>query len=204
MEPFDKLETTGHIQVVPQRSHRAAIVDNAEALLRRKGLVAASVADITKAAGVPKGSFYNHFESKEALLAEIVQRFCASTDLTTLEGDEPAPDRLRAHFAACSTRLESGLEFGCLLGAAAAEAPTTASGLVQQAVRRGLTVWTTAIEATVAEGQEAGEISTVRPAPEVAAMLVETFEGAALLAKATGDRTAPLRHVELALDALRR
>ncbi|MDL5160577.1 TetR/AcrR family transcriptional regulator [Actinomycetospora termitidis] len=188
---------------MPQRSHRAAIVENAEALLRRKGLVAASVADITKAAGVPKGSFYNHFESKEALLAEIVQRFCAATDLSNLEGDGPAVERLRAHFTACSARLESGMEFGCLLGSAAAEAPTTAGGRVQQAVRDGLEVWSKAIAATVAEGQDAGEITTVQPATEIADFLIETFEGAALLAKATADYTAPLRHVELALATLR-
>ncbi|WP_406424298.1 TetR/AcrR family transcriptional regulator [Streptomyces sp. NBC_00873] len=31
------------------------------------GYAAAGVKDITDAAGAPKGSFYNHFESKEAL-----------------------------------------------------------------------------------------------------------------------------------------
>ncbi|MDD7939147.1 TetR/AcrR family transcriptional regulator [Actinomycetospora lutea] len=189
---------------MPQRSHRAAIVENAEALLRRKGLVAASVGDITRAAGVPKGSFYNHFESKEALLAEIVTRFCRATDLSALAGPDPAPVRLRAHFAACSERLETGMEFGCLLGTAAAEAPTSPGGRVQQAVREGLEVWTKAVAATVAEGQEAGQVVASPAAEEIAQLLIETFEGAALLAKATGDHTAPLRHVELALATLTR
>ena len=43
--------------------------------LHRRGFNATSVQDITEAAGVPKGSFYNHFESKEALGAEAVVRY---------------------------------------------------------------------------------------------------------------------------------
>lgn len=201
-DPIDTVETGGHLGRVPQRSHRAAIVDNAEALLRRKGLVAASVADITRAAGVPKGSFYNHFESKEHLLAEIVERFCRSTDLSDLTRDASAPERLRAHFARCSDRLATtGMEFGCLLGAAAGEAPH-GTGLVQHAVREGLTVWAGAVETCVAEGQQAGEVATAQQAGEIATFLIDTFEGAALLARATGDVGAPLRRVELAIDML--
>jgi TetR/AcrR family transcriptional regulator, transcriptional repressor for nem operon len=40
----------------------------------RRGFNATSVQDITDAAGAPKGSFYNHFESKDALAAEVVGR----------------------------------------------------------------------------------------------------------------------------------
>ena len=40
-----------------------------------KGFNACGVRDITEAAGAPTGSFYNHFASKEALGAEIVERY---------------------------------------------------------------------------------------------------------------------------------
>lgn len=50
-----------------------------------------------------------------------------------------------------------------------------------------------AIEACVAERQESGE---------VARFLIGRFEGAALLARATGDHGAPLRHVGMAIDVL--
>ena len=43
--------------------------------LHRKGFNATSVQDITDAAGAPKGSFYNHFESKEALAAEALRAY---------------------------------------------------------------------------------------------------------------------------------
>jgi TetR/AcrR family transcriptional regulator, transcriptional repressor for nem operon len=44
---------------------REEIVQAALKCLVEKGFNAVGVQDITEAAGVPKGSFYNHFESKE-------------------------------------------------------------------------------------------------------------------------------------------
>jgi TetR/AcrR family transcriptional regulator, transcriptional repressor for nem operon len=187
---------------MPQRSHRAAIVDSARTLLRRKGLVATSVADITTAAGVPKGSFYNHFESKEQLLAEVVRLFSDSIDLSDLSGAGTAPERLRHHFGTGNELLvDDEMQFGCLLGSAAGGAPDGA-GLVQAAVRDGFARWRAAVAACVAEGQAAGEIAATRTSEEIADLLIETFEGAALMARATGDHSAPLRHVETAIDVL--
>ena len=51
------------------------IVTTSLNLLHSKGFNATSVQDITDAAGVPKGSFYNHFSSKEALGLEVLQRY---------------------------------------------------------------------------------------------------------------------------------
>ncbi len=44
-------------------------------VLHRKGFSATSVEDITKAAKVPKGSFYNHFKSKEELAIVALDRY---------------------------------------------------------------------------------------------------------------------------------
>ena len=54
---------------------REQIVDAGLKTLLEKGFNACGVRDITDAAGVPTGSFYNHFASKEALGAEIVGRY---------------------------------------------------------------------------------------------------------------------------------
>jgi len=54
---------------------REQILTTGLALLHGRGFNATSVQDITEAAGVPKGSFYNHFASKEALGLEVVQRY---------------------------------------------------------------------------------------------------------------------------------
>src|SRR5215468_6021797 len=65
---------TGHINVV-KANVREQLLDTGLQVLHERGFNATSVQDITEAAGVPKGSFYNHFESKEDLGAEVVSRY---------------------------------------------------------------------------------------------------------------------------------
>ncbi len=52
----------------PAAARRAALLDAATAVLRARGVEAATVEEITAAAGVSKGSFYLHFRSKDHLL----------------------------------------------------------------------------------------------------------------------------------------
>jgi AcrR family transcriptional regulator len=54
---------------------RDALVAAARAEFARKGLRGARVEDITHACGLSKGAFYLHFESKEALFGELVEKF---------------------------------------------------------------------------------------------------------------------------------
>ena len=60
-----------------RQNTREQIVQAGLKCLVEKGFNGVGVQDITTTAGVPKGSFYNHFESKEALGAEIVERYGA-------------------------------------------------------------------------------------------------------------------------------
>ncbi len=50
------------------------ILDNSIRLFRERGFAKVSVSDIMKASGLTHGPFYNHFESKEALMAEALSR----------------------------------------------------------------------------------------------------------------------------------
>lgn len=55
------------------REHHDAILAAASRLFRERGFENVTVAEITRAAGLTHGGFYNHFESKEDLLAESVR-----------------------------------------------------------------------------------------------------------------------------------
>ncbi|EUC12726.1 UNVERIFIED_ORG: TetR family transcriptional regulator [Burkholderia sp. CF145] len=54
--------------------NRQRIVDQADAAVRGGGVAAVSISDIMARVGMTQGGFYNHFESKDALIAEA----CAS------------------------------------------------------------------------------------------------------------------------------
>lgn len=50
--------------------NRQRIIDQAEAAVRGGGVAAVSISEIMARAGMTQGGFYNHFESKDALIAE--------------------------------------------------------------------------------------------------------------------------------------
>ncbi len=54
------------------RKNREKVVAKASRLFRERGFDGISVNDLMKAAGFTHGGFYNHFESKEALVAEAL------------------------------------------------------------------------------------------------------------------------------------
>src|SRR5277367_394286 len=106
---------------MPRPSVRQKIVDAALEVLIEKGFHGCGVQDITDAAGVPKGSFYNHFESKEALGAEALDRFwqrsgCGLLGILSDENLKPI-ERLRRYFTVASSSLsDGGYRCGCLVG----------------------------------------------------------------------------------------
>ena len=63
---------------------RDQLLEAARLAVARKGYDGASVADIAEAAGYSKGAFFSNFESKEALLLELLRRH-KEQDLANLE-----------------------------------------------------------------------------------------------------------------------
>lgn len=64
-------------EVTAERHDR--ILDEAMRLYRERGFFGVGVSEIMKAAGLTHGPFYNHFESKEALMAEGMKRATGET-----------------------------------------------------------------------------------------------------------------------------
>lgn len=82
-----------------EKTHKR-LVDAALTVMAEKGLDAATINDITEAADVGFGSFYNHFASKEEILAaaidELLERIGSQIDSTVAA----IPDPLEALAAA--------------------------------------------------------------------------------------------------------
>jgi len=151
--------------------------------LHKNGFNATGVQDITDAAKVPKGSFYNHFESKDALGVEVVERYVAKGGerRQALVGGPGAPiARLKAYFKSLNQLgPASGFSRGCLLGNFSAELSSQSPG-IRGAVAGAMTDWTKDIAQVVAEAQQAGDVSRDIPAATLAAFLLNAWEGAVL------------------------
>src|SRR5437764_13716400 len=60
---------------MPKPSHRETILTEGLRVVLERGFCGASVRDVVQAAGVPHGSFTNHFVSKEAVGLEILDLY---------------------------------------------------------------------------------------------------------------------------------
>jgi TetR/AcrR family transcriptional repressor of nem operon len=177
---------------VAQRNLREQLIEGGSRVLLEKGYNAASVNDIVKAAEAPKGSFYNHFESKEALALEVAARYGASYEIDKLPlGDGPPLERLRASFEAIIERtVARGVALGCLYGTFASELAGQ-SEVISAHVAAALDHWSTAVATTLAQAQAAGDLDAGLDAKALGVFIVDAYEGAVARAKVSGER-APL------------
>lgn len=176
-------------------------------LVHARGFAASGVKDITDAAGVPKGSFYAYFSSKEAFAAAILDHYWSDIEtrlLPILDGSGLAQRRITRFFHALADEHESG-EFllGCLVGNLSLELAGS-SEPVRAELARILQRWDTALTACVRAGQGGGDIRTDLDAGELASLLIESWEGAALRGKVTRSRAPYKRFETVTVPALLR
>jgi TetR/AcrR family transcriptional regulator, transcriptional repressor for nem operon len=162
----------------------------------KSGFNGCSVQDITEAAGVPKGSFYNHFESKEALGAAALRHYWADKadhwlQVLNQPGQSPRA-RLRMYFEQVTGEIaEIGFTCGCLIGNMAAEL-SDHSPVIAAQLSAIFVCWSRRVGACIREAQAAGEIKSDADPDLLAAFVLNAWEGAVLRARIEkGDR--PLR-----------
>lgn len=185
---------------------RGRIVSNGQKIIHDQGYHATGVQDITAAAGVPKGSFYNYFETKEAFGVEILESYWNEIETThgPLLDDPSTPplERVRAFFRAlCDRHAGWGFELGCLIGNIALELGGQSEDTrlkLSELLRR----WETPIVACLREAQERGEWPADRDARAWTAIIVEAFEGAVMRGKIEQNRNAYDRFEEIVLPRL--
>lgn len=170
---------------MPKANHRENLIEAALQLLQVSGFNGCSVQDITEAAGAPKGSFYNHFDSKEALALHALERFweLGTTRREILKRTDLTPhERIREHFRTLSAVVTHyNFKRGCLIGNFSAEMP--ASTLLSDKLSRIYSLWGALIEECILEGASAGAISPSVPAKTVASFLISSWEGCVLKSK---------------------
>ncbi|TKA04776.1 TetR/AcrR family transcriptional regulator [Actinacidiphila oryziradicis] len=167
-----------------RKSMREEIVEAAVEQFHTYGFNAAGVKDITNSAGVPKGSFYNHFESKEALAVVALERYGESIRLGELTEASTDPLlRLRQHFEFLrEENISRGFARGCLVGGFGAEMADH-SDMIREAVRLSLEGWAQALAAPIAQAQESGQVAAATDAKTLARFILNAWEGTLISAR---------------------
>lgn len=169
-------------------SNREKILTEGLRVVHERGFAGASVRDIVQAAGVPQGSFTNHFASKEAFGLEVIDLYFANSRAimreTLLNDALPPLQRLAAYLDAGKNRLNrQGMRTGCLFGNFTAEASEHS-----EAIRHRLVEVFAEVQHCIADclraAVQAGELPQGFDCDEVAGFIVASLQGANLLAKA--------------------
>jgi TetR/AcrR family transcriptional repressor of nem operon len=155
------------------------ILDEASRLFRERGFDGVSVAEIMKATGLTHGPFYNHFASKEALMAESVAHAAAASKA----GMEPAwqspgamVDYVQEYLSAAH-RDDPG--HGCLMPALGSEVCRV------PAVRTGFTAY---VQSSIASLAAHFPWPAKRHARRDAIRMLSSMVGALMLARAVDDQ----------------
>jgi TetR/AcrR family transcriptional repressor of nem operon len=169
-------------------SNREKILTEGLRVVHAHGYAGASVRDIVQAAGVPQGSFTNHFVSKEAFGLEILELYFANgreTMRLTLRNDELPPlARLRDYIDTNKARLnKDSMRNGCLFGNFTAEA-SDHSELIRNRLVEIYAEVQDAIAYCLKAAIKAGELPADFQCDDVAGFIVSSLQGANLLAKA--------------------
>lgn len=171
----------------PNPRTRADLLRAGVEMIHSGGFNATGVKDIVAGAGVPKGSFYNHFTSKDAFGAEVADTYFGesleSMRAILQDGQTPPLERLRGYYEDRASRLAAGgYARGCLLGNLTLETADH-SDLIREHVAEHFATWAGLFEECVAEGQRDGSISSQMPARTLAQFLLNSWEGALLRAR---------------------
>lgn len=175
------------------------IVEAATRHLFRKGFHPTGLKDVLAEAGVPKGSFYHWFSSKEELGLAVLRRYVADYDayLDGILGDAAVPpvERLRRFFADGVGRFRRvGAVDGCLVGNLAQELADQ-DETFRSALAAALAGWRDRIAAVLAQARDEGDVDPLLDPPEMADFLLNAWEGALLRMKVEAS-VAPLEAFE--------
>lgn len=168
---------------------REKILGVAQSLIELRGYSALGVAEICKTAGVPKGSFYYFFESKEALALAVIDEHWTEQEGTwrgILASEAEPLQRLRQLFEAMEADQRAGQQScgavsGCLFGNLTLELSNHT-----EAIRRRLQEIFDAqvdmVDSVIVEALARKEV-TVADTREAARSVVAQSEGQVLFAK---------------------
>jgi TetR/AcrR family transcriptional repressor of nem operon len=169
---------------------REKILTAAQSLIELRGYSALGVAEICKAAGVPKGSFYYFFKSKEALaLAVLDEQWEAQrSDWARVLQDDAEPlSRLRRLFEETEAGLRAGQQScgtvsGCMFGNLTLELSNQTEP-IRKRLQQIFEAQVEMVEKVIAEARERGEVTAGGDTREAARSVVAQLEGQVLFAK---------------------
>jgi TetR/AcrR family transcriptional repressor of nem operon len=164
-----------------------ALLDIGGQLIAEQGYNHTGIDAVLKAAGVPKGSFYYYFQSKEDFGLQIIEQSAKEYDARLAEiFTDPTRtpiERFRRYFEDGRQQMaQQSCRKGCLIGNLGQELADQ-SETFRTRLAEIFTRWNHRLAECVREGQAVGEIPADLDPLEIASFCLSGYEGALLKAK---------------------
>lgn len=165
---------------------RQHIIDVAKTLMTHKGYTAVGLMEVLTTAGVPKGSFYHYFRSKEefgqALLEEYFQEYIGRVDIV-MAAQGTGAERLIGYLSYwAKTQALDHPEEKCLVVKLGAEVCDLSEDM-RSVLEAGTALIIQRITRCVEQGMADGSITSTQNAETLAESLYQLWLGASLLVK---------------------
>ncbi|BET46093.1 TetR/AcrR family transcriptional regulator [Streptomyces tendae] len=172
---------------VTQGDTRRSILDAAQRIMSRKGFAAVGINEVLTAAGVPKGSFYHFFGSKdafgEAMMRAYFTDYLADMDRVLAEPGRTAAERLMNYWQNWrETQSLDDCQGKCLAVKLGAEV-SDLSETMRLALKEGTTAIVDRLERTISAGLADGSLTIGASARDTAEALYDMWLGASVMAK---------------------
>ena len=175
-------------------STKQRLLDAGQAMLLKHGYHDLGIRAVLAATHLPKGSFYHHFRDKEDFGLQVIDQYMVQVhdalDASLDDHSYPPVARVRRFFESIQESYRNEGYLGCLLGGLGQEL----SG-VSEVFRVRIEECFSAIQQRIAtcleEARRRGDLPPESDATEMASLLVNCWEGAALRSRLRGD-AAPL------------
>ena len=170
---------------------RTKLLDAAIEMIRKQGYAATSVDELCRKAGVTKGAFFHHFESKDALAVAAANHWSATTGALFAgadyhDHDDPL-DRVLAYIAFRRDLIQgTPAEFTCFAGTTVQEAFATKDD-IRAACEASIFGHAETLVADIADAMRKYKVKGDWTAQSLALHTQAVLQGAFILAKAKGD-----------------
>ncbi len=174
--------------------------------LRLSGYTATGVKEVLDLAGVPKGSFYHYFPSKETFAFEVLKHY-EEQQIDRAQralGDLSVPPlkRLRLYFE--ELIRDNGLDAevrGCLVGSMSLEVADHSAKLQSQ-LHSMFAVWQSAIADVLRQAIKLGDLNRSNNPEALAEFVLNSYEGALMRMKADKSNVPLENFLHFAFDVL--
>jgi TetR/AcrR family transcriptional repressor of nem operon len=177
---------------VETRSHKERLLRAGMKLFYEQGFHGTTVDAVLARAGVPKGSFYHHFGSKDAFGQAVLDQYLefqlAALEKWAAKKDLSTADKLVGHFNdMVGLFIKSGYQRGCLTGKFSTEVAATSVPFRGQ-LNQQIQDWKAGLIVLLTQGQRDGDVRPDRSAQDIADGVFSLLQGAFVVTLSTREK----------------